>query len=50
MIEVVKKKSRSATNAEKQGWENFDGQETVILGDPGSLADGQAVQVAADGG
>ena len=45
-VELVKKKRRSQDPGEKQLWEDFTGEEEILLGNPGALTDGQAVRVS----
>jgi RND family efflux transporter MFP subunit len=46
LVEVVKKQTQPAKPGEEGQWENFTGSEQVVQKDPGSLRDGQTVNVA----
>jgi multidrug efflux pump subunit AcrA (membrane-fusion protein) len=47
LVQVLKKQTKPPAQAGEPGvWEDFTGDEQVVLNNPGSLADGQAVTVA----
>lgn len=45
LVEVLKKQTQPAKPGEKDQWEDFTGSEQVVQKDPGSLRDGQTINV-----
>jgi RND family efflux transporter MFP subunit len=45
LVEVLKKRTRSA-KAHEAPWEDFNGEEVIVVSDPATLTDGQAVSVS----
>jgi RND family efflux transporter MFP subunit len=47
LVEVLKKQTKSPKGAEESSWDDLTGKEVIVASDAGSLAEGQAVRVAA---
>jgi RND family efflux transporter MFP subunit len=45
LVEVMKKQTKPAKAGEEGQWEDFTGEEVIIVSDPASLADGQAINL-----
>jgi RND family efflux transporter MFP subunit len=46
LVEVMKKQTKPAKAGEQGQWEDFSGEEVIVVSDPTSLRDGQAVNLA----
>ena len=43
LLEVLKKQTKPARAGQEGGWEDFTGEEVIVVSDPGALTDGQTV-------
>jgi RND family efflux transporter MFP subunit len=46
LVEVVRIRTKPGRSSEEARWEEPSGEEVIVVSDPGSLSDGQAVRVA----